>query len=141
MYLRLHVHRLIGAMFQSIILNGMYPRILSRVFGCVKAHGHCNIEFEEHSSEICVLVRTWERPTFRRVCVAVLSRFSVNTTLEATFLAQILDAAAPDTSVVSLRVGPHVLEEVFASYLGSVYRAKLVEYPTFDLRPQKRCLQ
>ena len=86
-------------------------------------------------------MRTWERSTFRRVCVAVLDRFSANTTLEATVLGKILDAAGSDTAVVSLHGGPHVLAEVFASYLGNGYQAKLVEYPTFDLRLLKRCLQ
>ena len=119
----------------------MYPRILSRVFGWVKAHGHCSIELEERGSEIWVLVQTLERSTFRRVCVAVLSQFSANTTLQATILAKIIDAAGPDTSVVSLHGGPHLLAEAFASYLGSGYRAKLVEYPTFDLRLLKRCFQ
>ena len=116
----------------------MYPRILARVFAWVKGHGKCSIEFEE---EIWVMVRTWERSTFWRVCVAVLSRFSANTTLEATVLGKILDAAGPDTSVVSLHGGPHVLAEAFASYLGSGYQAKLIEYPTFHLRLLKRCLK
>ena len=119
----------------------MFPRILFRVFGWVKAHGQCSIEFLERGSEIWVMVRTWERSTFRRVCVAVLSRFSVNTTLEATILAKILDAAGPDTSVVSLHGATHVLAEAFASYLATGYRAKPVEYPTNDLRLVKRCLQ
>ena len=119
----------------------MYPRVLARVFGWVKGHGKYSIEFKERSSEIWVMVRTWERSTFRRVCVAVLNRFSANTTLEATILAKILDAAGPDTSVVSLHGGPHVLTEAFASYLRNGYHAKLVEYPTFDLRLLKRCLQ
>ena len=119
----------------------MYPRILSRVSGWVKAYGHCSIEFEERGSEIWVLVRTWERSTLLRVCVAVLSRFSANTTLEATFLAKIHYAASPETSVVSLHGGPHVPAEAFASYLGSGYSAKLVEYPTFDLRLLKGSLQ
>ena len=87
------------------------------------------------------MVRTWERSTFRRVCVAVLSRFSANTTLEATVLGKFVDAAGPDTAVVSLHGGPHVLGEAFARYLGSGYQAKLIEYPTFDLRLLKRCLQ
>ena len=87
------------------------------------------------------MVWTWERSTIRRVCVAVLSRFSANTTLEAAVLGKILDAAGPDTAVVSLHGGPHVLAEAFASYLGSGYQAKLIEYPTFDLRLLKRCLQ
>ena len=119
----------------------MYPRILARVFGWVKGHGKCSIEFEERGSEIWVMVWTWQRSIFRRVCVAVLNRFSANTTLEATVLGKILDAAGADTAVVSLHGGPHVLAEAFASYLGSGYQAKLVEYPTFDLRLLKRCLQ
>ena len=80
-------------------------------------------------------MRTWERSTFRRVCVAVLNRFSANTVLKATVLGKILDAAGPDAAVVSLHGGPH------ANYLGSGYQSKLIEYPTFDLRLMKRCLQ
>ena len=99
----------------------MYPRILARVFSWVKGHGKGSIEFKERGSEIWVMVRTWERYTFRRVCVAVLNRFSANTTLEATVLGNILDAVGPDTAVVSLHGGPHVLAEAFASYLGSGY--------------------
>ena len=119
----------------------MYPRILAHVFGWVKGHRKCSIEFEERGSEICVMVRTLERSTFRRVCVAVLNRFSANTTLEATVLGKTLDAAGSDTAVVSLHGGPYVLAEASASYLGSGYQAKLIEYPTFDLRLLKRCLQ
>ena len=119
----------------------MYPRILSCVFGWAKSHGHLSIEFKEHGTDICVLLRTWERATFRRVCVAMLSGFTADTTLEATFMAKVVDAAGPDTSVVSLHGGPHVLAEVFASYLRSGHRAKLVEYAIFDLRLLKRCLQ
>ena len=63
------------------------------------------------------MVRTRERSTFRRVSVAVLSRFSANTTLEATILVKILDAAVPNASVVSLHEGPLVLAEAFASNL------------------------
>ena len=87
------------------------------------------------------MVRTWERSTFQSVCVAVLDRFGANTTLEATVLGKILDASGPDAAVVSLHGGPHVLAEAFASYLGSGYQTKLIEYPTFGLRPMKRCLQ
>ena len=87
------------------------------------------------------MVQTWERATFRRVCVAVPNRFSANTTLEATVLGKILDAAGPDAAVASLHGGPHVLVEALASYLGNGYQAKLVEHPTFELRLLKRCLQ
>ena len=76
------------------------------------------------------MVRKWERSTLRRVCVAVLNCFSANTTLEATVLGKILDAAGPDAAVVSLHGGPHVLAET-----------KPIEYPTFDPRLMKRCFQ
>ena len=51
-----------------------------------------------------------------------------------------MDAAGPDASIVSLHAGPHVPAEAFVSYLGSGYRAKLVECPTFYLQLMKRCL-
>ena len=66
---------------------------------------------------------------FRRVCVAVLNRFSANTTLEAILLGKILDAAGPDTAVVSLHGGSHVLAEAFASYLGSGTRQSSLNTP------------
>ena len=62
--LRFHLHRLVGAAFSSINLNGTYLRILCRVFSWVKAHGQYSIEFVERGSEIWVIVRTWERSTF-----------------------------------------------------------------------------
>ena len=34
-----------------------------------------------------------------------------------------------------------MLAEAFANYLGSGYQTKLIEYPTFDLRLLKHCLQ
>ena len=119
----------------------MYPRILSRVFVWVKAQGHCSNEFEKRGSNIWVMKKTWESSTLRRACVAVLSRFSTNTTLEATVRVKILHAAGPDAYVLSLHGGPQVVAEASASCVGSGYRAKLVEYPTFDLWLLKRCLQ
>ena len=56
-------------------------------------------------------------------------------------MGKVVDAAGPNTAVVSLHGSPHVLAEVFASYLGSGYQAKLVEYPTFDLRLLRLRLQ
>ena len=87
------------------------------------------------------MVRTWERSTFRGACVAVLSRLSTNTTLEATVLQNILDAVVPDASFMSVHGGPHVLAEASPISFGSGYRAKIVEYSAFDLRLMKRCLQ
>ena len=69
------------------------------------------------------------------------SRVSANTTLEATISGNILDAAGPDASVVSLHGGPEVLAEAFRSCLRSGYLANLVEYPKFDLRLLKRYLR
>ena len=65
----------------------------------------------------------------------------MSTTLEATIFRKILQAAGLDVSVAPLHGGPHVLTEAFTTYLGRGYRAKLVEYPTFDLQLMKRSLQ
>ena len=114
------------------------PRILSRVLSWAKGHGQWSIEFDECGSEICVMVGELH---VRCVCVAFLSRFSANTTLEATILGKILDAAGSEASAVSLHGCPHVLAEAFASCSGIGYLAKLVDYPTFDLRLMKHGLQ
>ena len=37
--------------------------------------------------------------------------------------------------------GPHSLVEAYVNFLGSGYQQKLIEYPLFDLRLFKRCLQ
>ena len=87
------------------------------------------------------MLRTWEELTFSLVCVAMLSRFVTNGTFEATILGEFLDSAGPDVSVVSPHGGPLVLTDAFASYMGSGYRTKFMEYPTFKLGLLKRYLQ
>ena len=45
-------------LFQSIILNGMYRRILSRCFNWAKSHGSFCVEFEEEGDKVRVFLRT-----------------------------------------------------------------------------------
>ena len=52
-----------------------------------------------------------------------------------------VDALGPDVSVESISGGSTVLVEAFCEYLGSGYRQKLFDYPVFDLRLFRRCLQ
>ena len=42
---------------------------------------------------------------------------------------------------MSVQGGPHALVEAYVNFLGSGYQQKLIEYPLFDLRLFKRCLQ
>ena len=56
-------------------------------------------------------------------------------------LGHILDAIGRDVRVVSVQGGPHALVEPYVNFLGSGYQQKLIEYPLFDLRLFKRCLQ
>ena len=56
-------------------------------------------------------------------------------------LGHIIDAAGPDVLIVSVHGEPQVLAEGFANYFGSGNRSKLVEYPVFDIRLLKFCLQ
>ena len=66
---RLFVTYLLIYLFQSFILNGMFPRILDRVAEWVKAHKQFGLEFEDRGSRTGVFVRTWRRDSFYRVAV------------------------------------------------------------------------
>ena len=119
----------------------MYPRILSRCFNWAKSHGRCSVEFEEEGDKVRVFLRTWDVDTFKRVCVATLDRYSSDPHQEISALGRVVDAFGPDVSVASISGGSTVLVEAFCEYLGSWCRQKLIDYPIFDLRLFRRCLQ
>ena len=119
----------------------MYPRILSRCLNWARSHGSCIVEFEEEGDKVRMLLRTWDVDTFKRVCVATLDRYSSDPHQEITALGRMVDALGPDLSVASISGGSTVIVEAFCEYLGSGYRQKLIDYPVFDLRFFRRCLQ
>ena len=119
----------------------MLPRILSRVVGWAKAHHFNGLEFEERGESLWAFKRTWEKGTFRRVAVDVVDRFTVDATHEVTVLGSVVAAVGSSASHVAISGGSHVLGDTYKEYLGSGYSHKLVEYPIFDLRLPKRCLQ
>ena len=135
-----HVHSLLVP-FQSIMLNGMYPRILSRCLNWARSHGSYSVDFEEEGDKVRVFLRTWDVDTFRRVCVATLDRYSSDLHQEVTALGRVVDALGSDVAVASIIGGSTVLVEAFREYLGSGYHQKLIDYPVFDLRLFRRCLQ
>ena len=95
----------------------------------------------EEGEHTWVFLRCWDNSQFRRVCVAVLDRFSGNVSEEVVALGRIIDAIGLYVHVVSVQGGPHALVEAYVNFLGSGYQQKLIEYPLFDLRLFKRCLQ
>ena len=119
----------------------MYPRILKKPFTWAQLHGYCGVEFMEEGERTWVFLRCWDNSQFRRVCVAVLDRFSGNVSEEVFALGRIIDANGPDVHVVSVQGGPHALVEAYVNFLGSGYQQKLIEYPLFNLRLFERCLQ
>ena len=119
----------------------MYPRILSRCMNWAKSHGMCSVEFEEDGDKVRVFLRTWDVDTSRRVCVATLDRYSSDPHQEITALGRVVDALGSEVEIVSIIGGSTVLLEAFLEYLGSGYRQKLIDYPVFDLRLFRRCLQ
>ena len=125
----------------SIILNGMYPRILSRCINWAKSHRSCSVEFDEQGKEVRVFLRTFDRDTFRTVCVATLDRYSSDPHQEVSALGRIINALGSEVWVVSISVRSTILVEAFCEYLGSGYRQKLIDYTSFDLRRFQRCLQ
>ena len=119
----------------------MYPRIFSRVVNWVKSCGQFSVEFEEGSEATPIFIRTWDRDTFRRVCVAVLSKYSREASRDAAVHGQLLSVVGPSVSLVALVGGSHVLRDTNNELAGNGYREKLAEYPIFELRLLKRCLQ
>ena len=73
--------------------------------------------------------------------MATLDRHSSDPYQEVSTLGQLIDALGHDMSVVSINGGSTILVEASCRYLGSGYRRKLIDYPGFDLRLFKRCLQ
>ena len=99
------------------------------------------MEFEEEGDKMRVFLRTWDVDTFKRVCVATLDRYSSDPHQKVTALGRVVDALGSDVAVASIIGGSTVLVEAFSEYLGSGYRQKLMDYPVFDLRLFRRCLQ
>ena len=73
--------------------------------------------------------------------MATLDRYSSDPYQEITALGRVVDALGPDVSVASISGGSTVLVEAFCEYLGSGYRQKLIDYPVFNLRQFRWCLQ
>ena len=119
----------------------MLSRILSRVVGCAKAHHFCSLEFEERGESLWAFMRTWEKGTFRRVAVSVADRFAVDATHDLSRLGSVVSALGISASLVAVSGVSHVLADTYREFFGSGYSHKLVEYPIFDLRLLKRCLQ
>ena len=86
-------------------------------------------------------MRTWEKGSFRRVAADVVNRFTVDASHELAVLGSVMAAVGSSASLVAISGGSHVLADTYKKYLGSGYSHKLVEYPIFDLRLLKRCLQ
>ena len=119
----------------------MYPRILSRCLNWARSHGSCSVEFEEEGDKVLVFLRTWDVDTLRRVCVATLDHYNSDPHQDVTALGRVVDALGPDVSVASINGGSTVLVEAFCEYLSNGCRQKLIDYPVFDLRLFRRCLQ
>ena len=119
----------------------MPPQILSHVVGWAKAHHFYSLELKERGVSLWAFMRTWEKDTSRRVAVAVTDRFSVDATYELSLLGSVVTAVRGSASLVAVSGVSLVLTDTYGEYLGSEYSRKLVEYPVFDLRVLKRCLQ
>ena len=86
-------------------------------------------------------MRKWEKGTFCRFAVTVTDRFAVDATHELSVLRSVVAAVGGSASLVAISGGSHVFADTYGEYLGSGYSNKLVEYPVFDPRLLKRCLQ
>ena len=119
----------------------MLPRILTRVVDWVRAHRQFSVEFSTHGSATWVYVRTWKAGEFVRVAVAIIDQYYGDANSELAILGMFLSAVGSGASLVSLSGGSHTLVDCYKEYLGSGYTKTLVDYPIFDVRLLKRCLQ
>ena len=119
----------------------MLPRILDRVPEWVKALKQCGLEFEERVSHTWVFLRTWRKDSLYRVTVGVIDRYYGNASSELVILGKVLCAIGGGASLVSISGVSHSLVECYKEYLGSGYVRGLLQYPIFDVRLLKRCLQ
>ena len=91
--------------------------------------------------KVLVSLRRWQKIEFQRLCSAILDLLSDDPQHKFTVLLRIVVAPGRDVSMVALIDGSNSLTEAFSSYLSSGYSGKLIDYPVFDLRLFKRCLQ
>ena len=119
----------------------MHPRILARVVDWVRAHRQFSVEFSTHSSATWVYIRTWKAGEFVRVAVAIIDRYYGDVNSELAFLGKFLSAVGSGASLVSLPGVSNTLVDCSREYLGSGYTKNLVDFPIFDVRLLKRCLQ
>ena len=116
----------------------MFHRNLSDVFSLIEAHGHCELKFEERGERICVFVRCWNKSQFRRLCAAILSRFSNKVKQEVSKSVTLLDPMflGGHRTVVHMR-----LLRRMCRIPQNGYHHKLMENPFFDLRLFESWLQ
>ena len=118
---RLFATHLLIYLFQSVILNGMFPRILDRVVEWVKAHKQFGLEFEDRGSLTWLFVRTWRRDNFYRVAVGVIDRYLGDANSELVILGQVLCAVGSGASLVSISGGSHPCWELQGLFGKRVY--------------------
>ena len=119
----------------------MLPRILTRVVGWVKAHRLFGVMFATHGSPTCVYIRTWKSCEFVRLVFTINDQYYGDPNSKLTILHKIQCAFASAASLISLSGGSHTLVDCCKEYLGSSYTNTLVDYPIFEVRLVKCCLQ
>ena len=119
----------------------MLPRILTRVVDWVRAYRQFGVQFATHGSATWVYIRTWKAGEFVRVAVAIIDQYYGDAHSELAILGKIFSAVGSGASLVSLSGRSRTLVECYKEYLGSGYTKTLVDYPIFDARLLKRCLQ
>ena len=73
--------------------------------------------------------------------MGVVDRYHGDANSELVILGQVLCAICSGASLVSISGGSHTLVECYKEYLGSGCMRGVLDYPTFDVRLLKRCLQ
>ena len=73
--------------------------------------------------------------------LSTVSQLMLHTTHDVAVLRSVVAAVGSSASLVAISGGSLVVADTYREYMGSGYTHKLVDYPIFDLRLLKRCLQ
>ena len=126
---------------QCINIVETLSKLLLRPIRRTKPHQLYGLEFEERGLAICVFIRARNGDDSRRVAIGVCDRLESDVTRELSVFGSVLVAVGNSASPIAISGRSHILPETYEEYLGSGYKKRRIDYPTFNLRLFKRCLQ
>ena len=127
--------------FQSLMLNGVSPRVFTQVVDWVRAHRQVSREFEDQGSSTWVFFRIWQRKKFIAVVVAVIHGHYEDLSSHLIIADKIICALGSGATLFYLCGRSHTLMKCYRKFFGINYTKVCSEYLVFVVPMLERCLQ